>query len=114
MSLENQGKRSSRRRFLTRTAAASGAFAAASVGRIAPALAGNRKPVYKLAANEPYYHCSPGRKSCEGCKACHKHAKNKLFPNPRAAHHHRAHKGCRCGARETFSLDRETWLKLFG
>jgi hypothetical protein len=110
-----EAKRSSRRDFLTRTVTASGVVAATALAGAAPAALGNkRKAVYKLGANEPYYHCRSGDSTCEGCKACHKHARHKLFPSENAADRHRAHKHCRCGIRKAFTLDRETWLKLFG
>jgi hypothetical protein len=84
-----------------------------------PALAAKskqeRRAFYRLGPDEPFYHCSPaGGGDCSGCKACHRHAKNKLFPSARAANRHRAHKGCRCGVHQAGTFDQETWLKLFG
>lgn len=108
----------SRRSFLTRGAAAAGALVV-SLGGPGAALAGPRKKhVYKLAPEGRHYHCSSSQQAhhnCEACKACHKHARNKLFASRKAAekHHHRAHPGCRCGVKRGRKLPRETWRALF-
>jgi|SRR5687768_9708752 len=51
---------------------------------------------------------------CHGCKACHKHAKNKMFPSRRAANRNRAHAGCKCKVVRGGKLDVEVWAALFG
>lgn len=109
----------SRRSFLTRGAAVAGALAV-SLGAPGAALAGGRrkKRVYKLAPEGPHYHCSSSQEmnhNCLACKACQRHAKNKLFASREAAekHHHRAHPGCRCGVKRGRKLSRETWRALF-
>jgi hypothetical protein len=51
---------------------------------------------------------------CHGCKACHKHAKNKMFPSRRAADRNRAHAGCKCKVVQGGKLDAEIWAALFG
>jgi hypothetical protein len=50
---------------------------------------------------------------CHACKACHKHAKNKMFATRRAANRHRAHKGCRCKVVRGGKLEVEVWAELF-
>jgi hypothetical protein len=69
------------------------------------ALAARRRSVgvvYRLRATG---HCS--------CRACHRHAANKLFATRAAAHHGRAHRGCRCEVVRA-SIGPEAWRKLFG
>jgi hypothetical protein len=108
----------SRRSFVARGAAAAGALAV-SLGAPGAALAGGRKRrVYKLAPEGAHYHCGSSQQAqhnCEACKACHKHARNKLFATREAAEkrHHRAHPGCRCGVKRGRKLPRETWRALF-
>lgn len=109
----------SRRSFLTRAGAIAGAIAATGVGSVSPATAQRKKrkaklPVYQLVAKEPHYHCAPGDSSCRGCRACRRHAKNKLFASAEAANTHRAHVGCRCGIVEARKLPRRKWRRLFG
>lgn len=111
----------SRRRFL-----AGGAPFAALLLESMPAWgAGKRKksPAKKAYfVLEPEYDNSarcrvPERRKgdgCHGCKACHKHAKNKLFPSRRAANRNRAHAGCKCKVVRGGKLDVETWAALFG
>jgi hypothetical protein len=109
----------SRRTFLTRAGAAAGAVVA-TVGFPGGALASKRrrKRVYKLAPDGAQYHCgsaAKGTTGCSACKACHKHARNKLFANKAAAEkeRHRAHRGCRCGVKRGRKLSREKWRELF-
>lgn len=52
--------------------------------------------------------------NCHGCKACHAHAKNKLFATARAANRNRAHKGCKCKVVRGGTMDVDTWAALFG
>ena len=111
---------SSRRNFLARAGVAAGAFAAA-FGVPTGALGGtrrHRKRVYKLVTSGPKYDCSKAQQasnSCQGCKACQSHAKNKLFATEKAAKRarHRAHPGCRCGVKRGRRLSRRKWRKLF-
>ena len=60
--------------------------------------------------------CAKGNKTgdCTGCKACHKHAKNKRFPTKKAADNHRAHPHCKCKVRRGGKISHEAWVKLFG
>ena len=51
---------------------------------------------------------------CHACKACHKHAKNKMFATRRAANRHRAHKHCKCKIVKGGKLKNEVWSDLFG
>jgi len=110
--------RSSRRSFIARAGAAAGGLAV-GFGLPGAALAGGRrKRTYKLAPDGPRYHCSSSQTashSCEACRACQKHAKNKLFASREAAkkHHHRAHPGCRCGVKRGRKLSRDKWRALF-
>jgi hypothetical protein len=111
----------SRRSFLTRAGAAAGALAATFGLPAAGALAEggrNRKRVYKLAPEGPHYDCSASRKathSCQACKACQSHAKNKLFASKKAAEKdkHKAHPGCRCGVKRGRKLPQDVWHDLF-
>jgi hypothetical protein len=109
----------SRRSFLARTGAAAGAlavtlgFPGAALGR-----GRRRKRVYRLAPEGPHYHCSKSQQathSCEACKACHKHARNKLYASREAAakDHLRAHPGCRCGVKRGRRLPKDKWHDLF-
>jgi hypothetical protein len=108
----------SRRSFLARAGAATGALVV-SLGFPAAALGGGRrKRVYKLAPDGRHYHCSSSQTAshnCEACKACQKHAKHKLFATREAAkkHHFRAHPGCRCGVKRGRKLSKEKWRALF-
>jgi hypothetical protein len=110
----------SRRSFLARVGAATGALVA-TVGFPAGALAGggrHRKRVYKLAPEGPRYHCSASQEAnhnCQACNACQSHAKHKLFANKKAAHKekHRAHLGCRCGVKRGRKLPSDVWKDLF-
>lgn len=51
---------------------------------------------------------------CHACKACHKHARNKIFATRRAADRHRAHPGCKCKVVRGGKLDADIWADLFG
>jgi hypothetical protein len=114
-------KPSSRRTFLTRTGLAAGGFAATAFPFPSGALGGkrrHRKRVYKLAPSGPKYDCSASQQkndACHGCKACKRHAENKLFATEKAAKRarHRAHPGCRCGVKRGRKLSRRKWRKLF-
>jgi hypothetical protein len=107
----------SRRSFLTRAGAA-GAAVAATFGLPAGVLADGRrrrKRVYKLAPDGSHYRCRKGAHDCSACKACQRHAKNKLFASKDAAEKekHRAHRNCRCGVKKGRKLQREVWHDLF-
>jgi hypothetical protein len=52
--------------------------------------------------------------NCHGCRACHRHAKNKIFATRRAANRNRAHPHCRCKVVRGGTLDNATWAALFG
>jgi hypothetical protein len=58
---------------------------------------------YKLKAGP---HCN--------CKACHKHAANRLFATHAAADKGRAHPGCKCTIVRSSALDPIQWKELFG
>ncbi len=109
----------SRRSFLARTGAAAGAlavtlgFPGAALGR-----GRRRKRVYRLAPEGAHYHCSKSEQathSCAACKACHKHARNKLYASREAAAKDRlrAHPGCRCGVKRGRKLPKDKWHDLF-
>ena len=51
---------------------------------------------------------------CHACKACHKHAANKLFATADSANLHRAHTGCHCTVVVGGSLPEDVWTQLFG
>ena len=108
----------SRRSFLARAGTAAGALAVV-LGLPGTAMAGHRrKRVYRLAPEGQHYHCSSSQQAthrCEACKACHKHARNKLFASREAAakDHLRAHPGCRCGVKRGRKLPKDTWHDLF-
>jgi hypothetical protein len=55
-------------------------------------------------------------RGCHGCKACHKHAKNKIFATRKAANKekNRAHPGCKCKVIRGGKFKNEVWLDLFG
>jgi hypothetical protein len=110
----------SRRRFLV----ASAPFFALAVDSM-PAWAAKKKqapPKKAYFVLSPEYDNSarcnrPERQkpdNCHGCKACHKHGKNKLFATRRAANQNRAHKGCKCKVVRGGKLDAQTWATLFG
>ena len=112
----------SRRGFLARGAPLLGLLAP---GAFLEAWAG--QPT-KQRAQRPYYILNPewsnGRRcnvregakdrDCHGCKACHNHAKNKIFATRRAADRGRAHPGCKCKVVRGGMLDEATWSALFG
>ena len=111
--------RTSRRSFLARTGAAAGALAV-TLGLPGAALGGGRrrKRVYRLAPEGAHYHCSSSQQathSCAACKACHKHARNKLYASREAAAKDRlrAHPGCRCGVKRGRKLPKDKWHDLF-
>jgi hypothetical protein len=116
MGAQEPERQVSRRTFLGWAGGASAAAAASGLGLAAPAAAGRRRKlkVFKLDAEGKGYHCGSGGGDCRGCKACRRHAKNKLFPSEKAARDHRAHLGCRCGVVGGGKLPRKTWKKLFG
>src|ERR1700760_4270139 len=58
---------------------------------------------YKLKAGA---HCN--------CKACHKHAANRLFATHAAADKGRAHPGCKCTIVRSSAVDPVQWKELFG
>jgi hypothetical protein len=111
----------SRRRFLAATAPVLvlGYEAAPGWARPGKKAKPKRKAFYVL---QPEYdrsaRCRVPEKSkpdnCHGCKACHRHAKNKLFATRRAANRNRAHKGCKCKVVRGGTLDAATWSALFG
>jgi hypothetical protein len=115
--------RSSRRHFLSRAGAASGALVASAALGGAPAL-GRRHhrhkkkhhtvPIFKLGSQAPIHTCAPGAGVCTACNACTSHAANKIFASADAANAHRAHPGCRCGVYQAAELPEDTWLALFG
>ena len=110
----------SRRNFLARAGAATGALGAATLGLSSPAGGARRrrKRVWRLSAVEPFYNCSPAEVTnggdCTGCNACLAHAENKLFATAKAANEHRAHAGCRCGVKKGRRISRRKWRRLFG
>lgn len=110
-----------RRAFLTKVAVGAVAAAGAALPS-APAAAGGRyKRVYRLdpewGTGEAGCGSTPHKSgsNCHGCKACHKHAANKLFPNARTAGNakHRAHKYCKCEAFRGPRITKKKWKKLF-
>lgn len=107
----------SRRSFITRAGAA-GAALAATFGLPAGAMAGggrNRRRIYRLAPKGSKYRCRKGAHDCSACKACKRHAKNKLFASKDAAEMEkfRAHPNCRCGVKKGRKLPRDVWQDLF-
>jgi hypothetical protein len=50
---------------------------------------------------------------CPGCRACHRHAHNKLFRSARAADRGRAHPHCQCAIVRAGTLAPATWRALF-
>ena len=110
----------SRRSFLTGAGAAAGALVATFglPGGVLADRGRHRKHVYKLAPDGSHYHCSASQEaahSCEACKACQSHAKNKLFASKKAAEdeHNRAHPGCRCGVKRGRKFPHDVWHDLF-
>lgn len=90
--------RISRHSLLARGAVLAGAAVAGAVPGVARA--GTRRVAYRLDASAE-----------GGCKACRRHAQNKLFAS--AADVTRAHPGCRCKVVRT-TVSGERWLALFG
>lgn len=95
--------RLSRRDALMRAGALlAGAGAALRPGAALAARRGSVGVAYRLRAT--------GRCSC---RACHRHAANKLFATSAAARRGRAHRGCRCEVVRT-SISAASWRALFG
>jgi hypothetical protein len=53
---------------------------------------------------------------CHACKACHRHAKNKVFATRKAAENpkKRAHPHCKCKVVKAGKLKNEVYVELFG
>jgi hypothetical protein len=70
--------------------------------------------VYRLQAHYGVCDHKHHGKGCSACRACKHHAKNKRFATPRAANHHRAHKGCNCKVVFATWISYASYLRLFG
>ena len=110
-----------RRGLLARGAALIGAVAVpaacggggSSLSRTTPTTttaADERLTVYRL--NVGTAGCS-SRGTCS-CKACAKHAENKVFATSEAANANRAHRYCNCVVGQAGTLPRATYVELFG
>ena len=109
----------SRRNFLRRgsigfaTALAAMTWTAPATG----ALRRKKRAVYKLDpewGTGPTCQPNPHKvSSCHACRACHRHARNKLFATEKAAMNRRAHPHCNCKVIVRY-LPKDTWIKLFG
>jgi hypothetical protein len=89
-----------------------GALGAIALGFPRLAAAATRVPVWRLDA----VHRQGKGKYASGaaaCRACRRHARNKIFATQSAADGGRAHKGCNCRIVRA-SLPEATFEKLFG
>jgi hypothetical protein len=86
-----------------RAALVRGATVLAGLTWVGTAQAATPGVSYRLKAGP---HCS--------CKACHRHAANRLFATHRAADHGRAHAGCKCTTVRSSAIDAAQWRALFG
>lgn len=113
--------RTERRTFLARAAIAVGAAAGAALPSIPAAAKTRKRRIHKL---DPEWgrvldSCRPKPHQrgpdCHGCRACHNHAKNKLYSSAKAAKRPklRAHKHCKCMPKKGPRIDAKTWKKLF-
>ncbi len=63
------------------------------------------------------YKFNPRDAKCRGercaCRACYRHAANKIFATARAAQRGRAHRYCNCRV-VAMPLPQHTWIALFG
>ncbi len=89
-----------------------GALAALTLGFPRLADASSRLPVWRL---DPVHRQGPGAYAarCTGCRACRRHARNKVFATREAAISGRAHANCHCVVVRT-SLRATTHGRLFG
>ena len=106
-------RRLHRRAFVAGGAALVAGFVApraAPGGEAAPA---RTRPVYQLdpAGGDAAACAGPG--GCAGCRACRRHAANKLFVSAASADAGRAHPHCTCRV-VSATLPAEAWAALFG
>ena len=75
-----------------------------------------RHDVFAAPAALPIYGLDTCGGGCEACRACHKHADNKIFASEDAAKasENRAHPYCNCDVLPTGTLPYKTWVTLFG
>ena len=83
---------------------------AAPGGEAAPA---PPRPVYRLDPTSADASVCAGRGGCASCRACRRHAANKLFVSAAAADAGRAHPHCKCRV-VSATLPAAAWAALFG
>jgi hypothetical protein len=98
-----------RRDFLIDATVSLGGLGASVLRRIG--LAAANVPVYVLSPTYP--DDGPYCGGCRSCKACRRHADNKVFATLSAADKGRAHGNCDCAIVQR-SLPQGTWVALFG
>lgn len=89
-----------------------GVLGALALGLPRVAAAADRVPVWRLDA---VHRRGVGgySKGAAGCRACRRHARNKIFVSQAAADGGRAHRGCNCRIVRA-SLPETTYVQLFG
>ena len=113
-------RRMHRRAFIVGGAALVAGFASVRAAPGGEAASAPPRPVYRVYQLDPKPDPAGGNASvctrrggCAGCRACRRHAANKLFVSAAAADAGRAHPHCKCRV-VSATLPAAAWAALFG